>query len=311
MKYLRAIHARGLFNNAGISIEMPSHAEVELMRDIISLLQPIKAIVTLFEGQSYYTLPHVPAVVFQLFNICREPEREAVDMNHFRVALRAKFEERLGKYVTDATQPALIAAVLWPSWGSTRLIDLGVAPATVSDVVHRSIPLWLQSANCIVVDESYAEAAAVNMHPAVAAMMPQSRSVAEQVEDHVNSVRQMLGDKLGPAQVDWAFSVASFTKSTTMMQNFYETLPTTPPHAALKRLARLIFAISPTTASAEQYLSGAGLIDGRLDPITLERLVVAHGFLARKSKEENFDFKKFEQTVYDNIATAIDDLSSE
>lgn len=70
--------------------------------------------------------------------------------------------------------------------------------------------------------------------------------------------------------------------------------------------------MSPSTASAEQHISGAGLVDGerrgRLHPRTLEQLVVAHGRLTQLSNEGNFDFNAFAARMYDFIKETDADL---
>lgn len=57
-------------------------------------------------------------------------------------------------------------------------------------------------------------------------------------------------------------------------------------------------------------MSGAGLIDaerrGRLDPQTLEQIVVAHGYLTRLSNQQSeFDFNEYAEKVYNFIKDSV------
>lgn len=229
---------------------------------------------TLLEGQSYYTLPHVPGIVNKLLQMASgdiDPMEPAAIGTFFTSSFRAALERRLTKYLNDATQPSLIAAVMCPTWGVSGLLNMRnphVTPAICNVIVNNSIPEWLRSSDCL---ENGEANVAGDLHPDMLQFVVQRRPV-----DEANKYCENVGEYLmaNVSNRD-ATSLVDFTKeelmqSTAQTQTWYQNLP--PNHAPLKKLARLIFSISPSTASAEQYLSGAGLIDGprraRLNPTT-------------------------------------------
>lgn len=311
MPYVRAIFELGLFNNAGVHVEVPDINDVAVMRAVVGFLTPVKNIVTLLEGQSYYTLPHVPGIVNKLLQMAGGPHSINLPASFliFCSTFAAALERRLLKYLNDATQPSLIAAVMCPTWGVSGLLNMRsphLNGEICNTILSRSIPEWLRSSDCL---EFREDNVAADLHPQMMQFLalPQPVDAAGQ---YCNTIGTYLMRNV--SKVD-AAGLVNFTKeelmqSTVDTQEWYDALPA--DHAPLKKLARLIFSISPSTASAEQFLSGAGLIDGprrgRLNPTTLEHLVVAHGYLTRMSNQGRLDYVEFEKEVYNRIARVVD-----
>jgi hypothetical protein len=310
LTHVRAIHRLDMFANAGVPIEVPTAGEERLMLNVVQLLAPVKRIVTLLDEQSYFTLPHVPGIVHELLSMTSVGNiyEDSVIFAEFRTKFHDELKVRLFKYLSDVTEPAIIAAVLCPTWGVHGLLRLGVAVDDINKIITISIPKWLERSDCI--DMAQDDLRAV---PQQFARFLQMKTPELRAADYYAEVSQLL--YMQPEVPGVQFSKEFLLESTAATKKWYDDLGAR--HAPLKKLARMIFSISPSTGSAEQYVSGAGLIDaerrGRLGPTTLEQVVVAHAYLIRLSNQSEFNFDEFAGEVYNYIkdAVGLDELDEE
>lgn len=113
------------------------------LKDLLTLLKVVAVYSRVLEG-AYITLPHVPYVVHSLLDkLSQAVDGETNQVRHLRNTLWNSVKTRLGKHLTDGTQPTVQAATLMPCY-MNRLAAIGIADG-VAAIATSKVVEWLDS----------------------------------------------------------------------------------------------------------------------------------------------------------------------
>lgn len=257
---------------------------LEKIRD---MLGEVKIAGRLLESSMIHTLVHMPFIVSCLlkkFEPSNNSRMEPPLITDVRASLYNSINRRLGKHLTDADQPSLIAALLFPSY-SMRLDTFGVLRPT-QQAVLRNLDKWIDEMSHETSRDHSPNDDDDNDRPTTTLLddlpvVPTSRPSPPSSVQVKGALRTAINDLSRKNMIDAHYPLPSFSllganglnASVDYLDRFYNS---DAKYAPLHPLLYRVFSLSGSEAGAEQAFSVSGRFDSplrnRLDPNTLEML---------------------------------------
>lgn len=287
---LRTMYAKGAFVKSKTTVRMPTIDARPTLEAFVEVLGQIKVAMKLCEVDGHM-LSHIPLVVSSLFVALDPPIGAARDnethvKSRIREAARRAVETRARKFIDDAAQPALLAAVLDPRYG-VRVRQFGVTKETFKEI-NAHLLRWI-----------------VEMQPAAAAGVGASiDDDDDEVDDFVAHLPRMpiatptsvlqstLGQYLKHTSTlahqaefplpEQSSAGLSADATTAVLQRCFVN---DKRWSALAPLVRLLFSMPASSASAERAFSASGRIcsplRARLSACSVEQMTVIHQHIVK------------------------------
>jgi len=315
-KPLLYMECQGKFQGCARDVVVPRLDLTSTIKGLESLLAQVAVVGRLLEMRDISTIRHVVPIVAHLARVFARPSVEQLNneppnVEIARDCLRRSLDKRMSRYLTDASEPALMATMVDPVY-SARLTDLGVAK-DVQIAVVQSLYLWI--------DEMARESDNGSAVVVAPADLPTTTLFDDDDDDGVNGAppvsasaeevaaknKRLLKDLI--KQFSHASHMEAFTLPPMTEEGFRKDAETTgrfysnsanvryrPLHGLVKRL----LCGAGSSAGAEQAFSAAGRFDSplrnKMSAQTLERLTVTRQYLVHGDVNlELFAEKMFEK----------------
>jgi hypothetical protein len=304
---LAVLLCNGSFDKTAAFVDFPTQSEMALLEATKNLLATVVAVVRALETREC-TLPHVPYFVHLLLTKLDDNDdiAESNRVRAVRASLRRQLKKRLGKHLSDATQPSLLAALLFPCHAQRlrEMLDYfeaGSSEKVIGDI-SENLWVWMEQIvqyinnnnnnNNSQTDADLGEDDAADL-PLFARKWNEEVSSATTLENELQIAKKELTkliQKLFSPAVKDSFQMPSFSstlpspveRAADQLQRFFATFPeVNRPYNVM--LIRYVMSLPAATAGVESVFSAGGLIDAprrnRLSSETMEKLLIVHQFM--------------------------------
>jgi hypothetical protein len=316
-KPLLYMESQGKFVGCARDVVVPRLEATSTIKGLESLLAQVAIVGRLLEMRDIATIRHVVQIVAHLANVFARPDDEKLsneppNIEIARDSLRRSLVKRMGRYRTDASEPALMATMIDPVY-SARLTEFGVT---------RDVQLSVLESWCLWIDEMADEADNGMSQPVAPADEPTTTlfddddddahvavAVSASVEETATNNKRLLKELIKQFSQEShksAYSVPPMTvdgfRSDALSVGRYFTDAANARYRPLHTLVKRLLSSAGSSAGAEQAFSAAGRFDSplrnKMSAETLERLTVTRQYLVHG----DVDLELFAKEMFEKLS---------